>query len=140
MLWQIEQVSKQDHWAPEKQVCSINSVTLGFKFDYRTRASSNLPNFQAIFRHSTGIRRMYHFLAIFRQSDKDPTNVVVFLLHCQCTPKMATLQCTPYLPTWILRDSYRSPSLQCAACLRVSSRLSILRSALSRPCDINTPR
>ena len=85
--------------------------TLGLKFDYR-RAASNLINFQAIFRHSTGIRRKYHFLAIFRQSDRDPTNVVVFLLHYQCTPKMATLQCTPYLPTWILRVSVRQTQLQ----------------------------
>ena len=83
--------SKQDHWAPEKQICSTNSATLGLKFDYRTRPSSNLTNFQAIFRHSTGIRRMSHFLAIFRQSDRDPTNVVVLCyianvpqkwLHC----------------------------------------------------------
>ena len=103
MLWQIEQGSKHDHWTHAKQICSINSATFGLKFDYRTRASSNLIICQAIFRHSTGNRRMYHFLAIFRQSDRDPTNVVVFLLHCQCTPKMATLQCTPYLPTWILR-------------------------------------
>ena len=105
MLWQIEQVSKQCHWAPEKQICSINSATLGLKFDYRIRAASNLLHFQPIFRHSKGIRRMYHFLAICRQSDRDPTNVVVFLLHGQCIPKMATLQCTPYLPTWILRDN-----------------------------------
>ena len=58
VLWQIEQVSKQDHWAPEKQICAINSATFGLKFDYWTRASSNLIICRAKFLHSTAIRRM----------------------------------------------------------------------------------
>ena len=74
MLWQIEQVSKHDHWTHTKQICSTNSATFGLKFDYRTRALSNLIICQAIYRHSTGIRRMYHlfgYISTIRQGSDE---------------------------------------------------------------------
>ena len=44
-----------------------------------------------------------HSTAMWVEAPTTFDNVMVFGQHVRRTQKMATLQCMPYLPTWILR-------------------------------------